>query len=173
MEVIAAGGDYLQARLHAAAEHRELAAELGLANRAVADLRRLGIDDPDSGPLAFVIERAERLLHCGDGLCAGYMQRYRRAKRSLRPLAVEDVAGLVGPGEGVGSVGELPQVRRDRDLPTVERRLGIAAERRAFGLGQIDRGFARPSMGQFHHGLAGGDHLPGFSQGLDDGPIEQ
>src|SRR5882724_2371555 len=102
-----AGVDDLQAQLRATAENRELAAELSYGNLTVADSRRPGIDDPDPRPLAFVIVRAERHLHCGDGLSAGYLQRHRRAKRCLHPLAVESVAGLVGAGEGIGGVGKL------------------------------------------------------------------
>ena len=62
-------------------------------------------------------------------------------------------------------------MRRNRDRDAVEGGLCLRAEHRSFGLRQVHRRFARPSMGQLHHGLAGGDHLPGFGQKFDDGPV--
>src|SRR5258706_15929492 len=102
MEVMSTRRDDLLPHLPTALEDGELAANLRHGNRVVADPGGLRVDDPDPGPFPLIIDRAKRDLRRGDRPWPRDFQGNRRAERRQSALPIEDIAGLVGAGEGGG-----------------------------------------------------------------------
>ena len=101
----------------------------------------------------------------------GEIDRDRGPQRRAGGVALKDIAGVVGPGDGIGGIGKLPEPGRPGRVAAVKSGLRCRSDAGTHGFRQVDRGFARSRLGQFHHRLSGADDLPRFRQSFDDGSI--
>ena len=94
-----------------------------------------------------------------------------RTQRRHRGIAFEDIARLVGPGQWIGGIGKLPQMRGPAGISAIERSLRRRSNRWPYGLRQADGGFSRADVRYSRHHLPGAHDLAWLGQRLHHGAI--